>query len=204
MPYVIRRPRIRRVVAAFASATLVSVAAPAIANACTPPTTGSPVFARFGDSANYTLVKNGDFEGSTFGWSLSGAGLVAGNESFYIHGTSDSHSLAISPAGDAVSPPICVGVTTPSFRFVARQTTGSWAQMNVNLLWTDSTGTPHTTTAGSLNGTTTWSASPVMNLGSTLPLWEPGATLTVQIQFLPAQYGGAWTIDDVYVDPYSR
>ena len=43
-----------------------------------------------------------------------------------------------------------------------------------------------------------------MLLGATLPLWQSGSTLSVRLQFLPAQYGGSWTIDDVYVDPYSR
>jgi hypothetical protein len=204
MPYLIRRPRIRRVLAAFIGAALTSFALPAIAGACTPSTTGSPVFRSFGDSASYVLVQSGAFEGSTSGWSLTGAGMTAGNESFHVHGASDSSSLSISPTGVAVSPPICVGIVTPSFRFVARRTSGSWAQMNVNLLWTDAAGASHTTTAGSVNGTTEWAPSPVLNLGSTLPLWQAGDTLTVRLQFLPAQYGGRWNIDDVYIDPYSR
>ena len=204
MPYVIPRPRVRRFLALSIGAALISWAVPAIASACTPSTTGSSVFASLGDSASYTLVQNGAFEGSTSGWSLTGAAMAAGNESFHVHGQSDSRSLSISPTGVAVSPPICVGIVTPSFRFVARRTSNSWAQMNVNLLWTDEFGMQHSTTAGSLQGLSHWAGSPIMALGSTLPLWQSGDTLTVRLQFLPAQYGGTWDIDDVYIDPYSR
>ena len=41
-------------------------------------------------------------------------------------------------------------------------------------------------------------------LGASLPLWQPGTTLDVRLQFLPARYGGPWAIDDIYLDPYSR
>jgi hypothetical protein len=204
MPYLIRRPRIRRIVGALSGAALIAGAVPAVAGACTPATSGSPVFGSLGDPADYVLVQDGSFENGAYGWSLTGAGTIAGNESFHVHGANDSRSLSVKSTGVAVSPAVCVGASTPTFRFVARRTSGTWAQMNVNLLWTDAAGTTHTTTAGSLGGGTGWALSPVMNLGSTLPLWQPGATLTVRLQFLPAQYGGNWNIDDVYIDPYSR
>ena len=76
--------------------------------------------------------------------------------------------------------------------------------MNVNVLWTDALGVTHSTTAGSASGMTSWTASPVMLLGAMLPLWQPGSTLSIRLQFLPAQYGGSWAVDEVYVDPYSR
>jgi hypothetical protein len=183
---------------------LFAAAIPAVAGACTLPAAGSAVFNGFGDSAHYSLAPSGSFEGGSTGWSLSGASVVSGNESFFLNSRSDSHSLSLSPTGTAVSPPICVGIATPTFRFVARRTSGSWAQMNVNLLWTDSSGTAHTTTAGSVNGTTSWTPSSTMNLGSSLPLWQAGSTLPVRLQFVPANYGGNWAIDDVYIDPYAR
>jgi hypothetical protein len=203
MPNMIRRP-VRRALCALVGAGLVAAAIPAVAGACTLPAAGSAVFNAFGDSAHYSLASNGSFETGTSGWSLTGGSVVSGNESFFLHSRNDSRSLSIAATGSAVSPPVCVGIATPSFRFVARRTSGSWAQMNVNLLWTDASGAAHTTTAGSVNGATSWAASPVMNLGSTLPLWQAGSTLPVRIQFLPAQYGGDWTIDDVYIDPYAR
>jgi hypothetical protein len=32
----------------------------------------------------------------------------------------------------------------------------------------------------------------------------PGSTLEVKLVFKPEAYGGAWAIDDVFIDPYSR
>jgi hypothetical protein len=204
MPYVIRPASVRRSLCALLGAALFACAIPAVAGACTLPTGGSAAFAAFGDQANYTLAPNGSFESGAAGWSLSRSSVAAGNESFFLNSNGDSHSLSISANGSAVSPPICVGMTTPTFRFVARRTNGSWAQMNVNLLWTDASGTTHTTTAGSIMGDTNWAVSSVMNLGSSLPLWQSDDTLSVRLQFSPAQYGGDWAIDDVYIDPYAK
>jgi hypothetical protein len=203
MPYAIR-PAVRRSLCALLGAALLAFLIPAVANACTLPTGGSATFSAFGDHANYSIAPNGSFESGAGGWSLTHSSIASGNESLVDRSKSDSHSLSISATGAAVSPPICVGITTPTFRFVARRTSGSWAQMNVNLLWTDASGTTHSTTAGSVNGTTSWAVTSVMNLGASLPLWQSGSTLSVRLQFLPAQYGGNWAIDDVYIDPYAK
>jgi hypothetical protein len=197
MPYLIRRPRVRRSFCALVGAFILTVLTPAVANACTVSSGGSQVFKSVGDMGYYTLVQGGSFEAGATGWSLTGAAVSAG-------GASGSRSLTITPSGNAVSPPICVGISTPTFRFVARRASGTWAQMNVNVLWTDALGVAHSTTAGSASGMTSWTVSPVMLLGAMLPLWQSGSTLSVRLQFLPAQYGGSWAIDDVYVDPYSR
>jgi hypothetical protein len=204
MPYVIRPASVRRSLCALLGAALFACAIPAVAGACTPPTGGSAEFAPFGDHANYSLAPSGSFESGAAGWSLTRSSVASGNEAFFINSESDSHSLSISANGSAISPPICVDITTPTFRFVARRTSGSWAQMNVNLLWTDASGTTHTTTAGSIMGDTNWAVSSVMNLGASLPLWQSDTTLSVRLQFLPAQYGGDWAIDDVYIDPYAK
>jgi hypothetical protein len=204
MPYVIRPASVRRSLCALLGAALFACAIPAVAGACTLPTGGSAAFAPFGDHANYSLAPNGSFEIGAAGWSLTRSSVASGNESFFINSQGDSQSLSISANGSAVSPPICVGITTPAFRFVARRTSGSWAQMNVNLLWTDASGTTHTTTAGSIMGDTNWAVAPVMNLGASLPLWQADSTLSVRLQLLPAQYGGDWAIDDVYIDPYAK
>ncbi len=196
MPYLIPRPRVRRSICALVGAALLTVLIPAVANACTVSTGGTQVFESVGDLSNYTLVQGGSFEAGAPGWSLRGAAVSAG-------GASGSRSLTITPNGSAVSPPVCVSAATPSFRFVERRASGTWAQMNVNVLWTDAQGVAHSTTAGSVSGMTSWTASPVMLLGAMLPL-QSGSTLSVRLQFLPAQYGGSWAIDDVYVDPYSR
>ena len=197
MSTLIPQLHIRRSLSALVGAALLTILIPAVAQACTVSTGGSQVFRSVGDLNNYTLVPGGSFESGATGWSLTGAAVTAG-------GSSGSRSLTITPNGNAVSPPICVDISTPTFRFVARRASGTWAQMNVNVLWTDGLGVAHSTTAGSVSGMTSWTASPVMLLGAMLPLWQPGSTLSVRLQFLPAQYGGSWAVDDVYVDPYSR
>ena len=121
-----------------------------------------------------------------------------------MHGASDSHSLAIKANGTAVSPAFCVSIAQPTFRFFARQTSGSWATMVVKLRWKDSSGAVNTTTVGAINGSTSWQPSQVFALASTLPLWQSGQTLSAQLVFDPEDYGGAWAVDDVYIDPYAR
>jgi hypothetical protein len=162
----------------------------------------SEPFARFGDHAAYSLLAGGSFESGAVGWSLTNAVAAGGNESYGVAG--GSQSLAIQSSGVAVSPAFCVSTANPSFRFFARRTSGSWGVLNVVLRWTDSTGTSHDTSVASLQSGASWSASPALQLASTLPLWQTGKTLSAKLVFKPEQYGGSWAIDDVYIDPRMR
>jgi hypothetical protein len=179
-------------------------ALPALAHACTVTTTGTKAFSQFGDSSLYALAPGGSFESGTSGWTLNSASVKSGNESYYVNSRSDSHALWIPPTSEPISAPICVSSSTPTFRFFARQTSGGWAEMNINVLWTDSSGVSHVTTAGGLSPTTSWAPTQAYNLGAMLPLWQPGSTLSVRIQFVPASTGGAIAIDDLEIDPYSK
>jgi hypothetical protein len=201
MPYIIRPLRVRSVAVALAVGVLMG-SAPAAASAACPSSSTSNPFKRFGDSAAYSLLAGGSFESGAPGWSLTNSKVVGGNESYNVAG--GSHSLAIQPNGTAISPAFCVSTSLPSFRFFARQTSGSWAVLNVILRWTDSSGTTHDTTVAALQTGTSWAVSPILKLATTLPLWQSGSTLSARLVFKPEPYGGAWAIDDVYVDPYSR
>jgi hypothetical protein len=194
----------RRIATAIAAALFLTSALPALAQACTPASTGTQVLAQFGDMSLYSLARGGSFEGSTAGWSLNGSSIQSGNESYFVNGASNSHSLLIPPTSDPVSAPICVSSSTPTFRFFAEQASGGWAEMNINVLWTDASGVSHSTTAGGLSPTTSWGLTPVYDLGAMLPLWQPGSTLLVRLQFVPAPSGGAVAIDDLEIDPYSK
>lgn len=165
---------------------------------CSSTPTSNP-FAQFGDGAAYSPLPGGSFESGATGWSLNGAAVAAGNESYDVAG--GWQSLAIQPSGVAVSPAFCVSTADPTFRFFARRTSGSWGVLNVSLRWTDSTGATHETTVGSLQSGTSWTPTPILALASTLPLWQASETLSAKLVFKPEQYGGAWAIDDVYVDP---
>ncbi len=76
--------------------------------------------------------------------------------------------------------------------------------LNVILRWTDSSGVSHDTTVAALQTGTSWTPSPVLQLATTLPLTTSTSTISARLVFKPEQYGGAWAIDDVYVDPHSR
>jgi hypothetical protein len=200
----VSRLRPRRTALAVMTAASVSVLVPGLAQACTVAQTPTKqAFKQFGDTSSYSLASGGSFESGTSGWTLTGASVQSGNEAYHVNAASDSRSLSIPASGGAISAPICVSSSTPTFRFFARQTSGGWAEVNVNVLWSDSSGA-HVTTAGGLSPTTSWAPSEVYNLGAMLPLWQPGSTLSVRIQFVPAATGGGLAVDDLEVDPYSK
>jgi hypothetical protein len=203
MPLVIH-PRIRkglRRIAAFTA--LACFAGPAAAQAACPTVSTAKTFQAFGDSSDYFLAPSGSFESGAAGWSLPRASVVSGNESSKGQGFEGSKSLAINALGTAVSPSFCVGVEHPMFRLFARRTSGTWGTLNVKLRWTDSTGATNETVVGSIGSSdTAWHATGRIALSTVLPLWKAGQTASVQLVFDPEDYGGAWAIDDVYIDPY--
>jgi hypothetical protein len=83
---------------------------------------------------------------------------------------------------------------------------GSWAELNVKLRWKESSGKVNETTVGSLSGSGygSWTPTPPLALASTLPLWQSGQSVTAQIVLDPEDFGGAWAVDDIYIDPYKR
>jgi hypothetical protein len=194
----------RSLTAALGAAAVTLAIVPGAEAACTAtPTTKA--FAAFGDQADYSLAPAGTFESGATGWSLSGSSVANGNESAKIHGAGDAKSLAISATGKAVSPSFCVGIQHPSFRFFARRTSGSWGVLNVKLRVKGANGVTNETTVGSVSaGDTAWHPTPSIALSTVLGLWNGDQSASVQIVFDPEDSGGAWAIDDVYIDPYSR
>jgi hypothetical protein len=205
MPYLIRRPRLQRTMCLLAGTMALVAAAPAVASACTMSSApAKQLLAPFGDAANYQLAPAGSFEAGTSGWTLNGSSVQSGQEPYFVSSTTDAHALKVPSSSQPVSPTICVSAATPTFRFFARQVSGGWSELNINVLWTDSAGVSHVTTAGGLSPTTSWGLTQVYDLGAMLPLWQPGSTLPVRIQFVPASGGGTVAIDDILIDPYSR
>jgi hypothetical protein len=205
VPHVFRPKQRRRALAAVLTAgALALVAAPAAHAACTAsPTTKA--FSAFGDTANYVLLSSGAFEGGATGWSLTGSSVVTGNESWKVHGSADAKSLAIAATGKAVSPAFCVGIQHPTFRFFARRTSGTWGVLNVKLRSKDSNGVVNETVVGSVTAAdTAWHPTAALALSTVLGLWNADQSASVQIVLDPEDSGGAWTIDDVYIDPYSK
>jgi hypothetical protein len=171
-------------------------AAPASAGlglACPSPT-GKP-FAPWSDYANYAFSPDGGFEGGASGWSLSGARVAPGNESFYVHSTSDRYSLSLPEGASAVSPPMCISLLSGKMRFVTRGESG--AKVKVQIIYRGLL----SSVVGILDGGTysvggNWKPSPEVGmLGGVLPL------LTASVQFRFTATSGDALLDDVYLDP---
>src|SRR4051794_17945492 len=118
LPYVTRPKHSRGKLPALLGAALVAL--------CGLPAT-TKAFQAFGDGANYSMVSNGAFESGTGGWSLSGASVASGNESYKVHANADAKSLGITAKGRVVSPTFCVSSQHPSFRFFAKRTRAAGA-----------------------------------------------------------------------------
>jgi hypothetical protein len=160
--------------------------------------TASQPFAQFGDYRNYTFGSNGGLESGSTGWTLGGADIVSGNESFYVHSASDRHSLSLSPGDSALSPKLCMGTTSTVTRFFVRSDNGGRVRVQVVLrnLLGQVLGIVQVSdvTAGS-----SWSPGPaVLNLDSLLGLV---GVSSIQLKF--TQLSGNVQIDDIYVDPWA-
>jgi hypothetical protein len=205
LPYVYRPKQVRGTLAAMLGAAALTFAVVPAAHAACATTPTTKAFAAFGDNADYSLAPGGAFESGTAGWSLSGASAANGNESAKVHGAADSRSLAINATGQAVSPSFCVGIQHPTFRLFARRTNGSWGVLNVKVRAKGSDGVVNETVVGSVTaGDTSWHPTAPIALSTVLGLWNGDQSASVQLVFDPEDYGGAWAIDDVYIDPYSK
>jgi hypothetical protein len=193
-----RRTMTRRIASVLALAPLATVAAPAIANACTlAPATISHPFAQYGDTADYTLIPGGTFQTATSGWTLDHAAIAPGEGPVTLTTPADAPALAVTPGGTATTPVLCVDQTMPTFRFMAR---GS-GTLTVSLRWRVG-GQPQIRTIATLTGNGSWTPAPVLPLATAVPLTGLGASQAVQIVLTAA--GGTWQIDDVYADPSVR
>jgi hypothetical protein len=195
--------------ALIASASLfVLTAAPAHAGllvksavGCGTPPTAQP-FARWGDSALYSLVSNGGLEAGSTDWSLSKASVVSGNESYYVHGANDSKSLYLPAGSSATTRAYCVGLDKPAMRFFAKSSnTGLLSSLRVDVLTETSLGLTVSLPVATVSPKSAWAPSPrVLIIANLLPLL-PGQQTPVAFRFTP-QGTGNWWIDDVYVDPH--
>lgn len=209
MPYVMDWPPKRLAVIALVVLGLLFAASPALADGWSyggscPVPPSSPVLSQLGDSASYSLLPGGNFEGDMSGWSLNNASVVSGNESLNVGGASDSQSLSIAPGGSAVAPPICVSNMFPSWRFFAvSNPTGSGdTSLHISAQWSLSNGMSGQVPVTSLsNGNySSWQLTPSLTLGSVL---RDGFVVTVRLVFT-AGNSSQWSLDDIYVDPYAK
>ena len=159
-------------------------------------------FLPWNDLDYYALVPNGDLEDDASGWSLAGASVVAGNESFYVHGTSDSRSLSIPSGAEATSDMMCVGVEERTLRLFVRSSNPSRAsKLKVEVVFQDGKGSVRSERLGAVQAdtATSWTPHVPMEIGISSDPRLDGKT-PARFRFT-AQGPGDWQIDDVYVDP---
>jgi hypothetical protein len=200
-----RIPRAARLALATAIACFGATGA---AQAACPNGTVSQPFTQFGDSAYYTLVPDGGFEGGGNGWALGGNSIVAENESFFVGSSGDANSLDAPAKTSVVSPEFCVDENMPTLRFFARKLNPAKSgHLKVEILYKDTSGNAKVASAGTLtNGGRmeygAWEPSDLLKLSTVIPTTKRG-TATVQVR-ITADTGGDWLVDDVYADPRLR
>ena len=165
----------------------------------------SKTFLPWLDLADYTALSGGDFETGAAGWSLDGASVAGGNESYRVGGANDSRSLAIPAGASATSPTMCVGLTHPTIRFFVKRQSGGWlslASVRVDVLFETESGSVVSLPIGSVGGGGSWQVTgPMLVVANLLPLL-PGQKTPVAFRF--TAQGADFSVDDVWVDPYSR
>ena len=158
----------------------------------------SQPFAQFGDDRNYTFGANGGLENGGSGWSLSGADIVAGNESYFVHSVADRYSLALTSGDSALTPKLCMGTTSTVTRFFVRSDNGGRVRVQVvlrNLLGQ----VLGVVQISDLSPGASWTPGPaILNLDSLLGLV---GVSSIQLKF--TGLSGTVRIDDIYVDPWA-
>jgi hypothetical protein len=182
----------RPLLAAAGAFAALALAAPQARAAC-PELPLNRTFAPWLDPAYYQAAPDGGFEVGGE-WSLkNGAAVVDGSEPFL----DGSKALDLPAGSSATTAPICVTAAHPTIRFFARNTGAAEAPLTVTVQLKTLLGLPLELPVGVVLGGAQWQP--------TLPLPVVGNLLSdeVRFKFTPAA-GGAWRIDDLYVDPYSK
>jgi hypothetical protein len=176
-----------------AGAVAATAAAPASALGCAPTPKASQPFAAYGDASGYVLTTGGGFEPGTPSWTFSGgARLVSDNAPDPLASAGDSHALYL-PAGASVT---SACTSSPKIEALVRfwaKAASSDSHLGVEVLVQGGTYSAGTITAG-----TDW--APTAALDSSAPD-DKGA---VQYQVRLTAIDGAFTVDDVYIDPWCK
>ena len=193
--------------AAFSSLALAAPAAHASVLSLLPGSCGGEVyskpFAQWGDTANYTLVPGGSFESGTLPWVKSGgATIVSGNESYYVHASSDQSSLSLPSGSSATSLASCTSIYHPTARLFVKNTGSTSSRLRVEALYPGLLGGVQSARLADVSGTSSWKPTAALQLTVTNLLATLSLSRTaIAFRFTPADSTGKWSIDDVYLDP---
>jgi hypothetical protein len=196
---------LRSTLALLTACFLLAGASEASADTGCPSQSSSAAFARFADPSQYVLTPGGDFESDDHGWSLDGATVGAGNETFFLAGDDDSRSLALPAGAIATSPAICVTLRHPTIRFVARSTGSPLGLLAVSAIVRDGDGLLSDLPIGAVTALgSAWRPSLPMLLAPSLVDAIGRDHSEVRLRFTAIGLGASFRVDDVFVDPYGR
>ena len=165
------------------------------------PTPSQP-FARWNDRSNYALVPGGTFESGTPAWTLRGASIVSGNETSYVHSTSDKRSLYLPSGSYAVSPTMCFALGDWHARFMVKNVGSASGRLDVSVVVPSLVGGLLTVLdGGTISADGTWQPSPRLEL-LLCNITSLVGTRAVAFRFTPVGFGAAFQVDDVYLDPW--
>ena len=164
--------------------------------------TGTQVFAPWGDTSSYFLAPNGGLESGSTGWSLGGASVVSGNQPFFGGG---SHSLSLPSGSTATSPSTCIGSGDVYVRMFGSDQNGTDSGLHVRVIWYGVLNTVlGLTDVNTFAPGGAW--SPTAKLDSvggsiSVPILPLLGSTSARIQITPYGSGSRWLIDDLYIDP---
>lgn len=171
----------------------------------------SQPFAAFGDAADYTLAPGGDFEGTLDGWTVDGTASIVTDDVDNLGRGGDSKALRLSAGAQVTSPPVCVTTDYRTLRFFARSMKPATGILAVDVLYPEGDGLLNRVRVGLLLSSGKWAPTPVMSSATVLTgvvnalAAAKTATTTTTLRVrLTAIAGGAWEVDDVFVDPRLR
>jgi hypothetical protein len=161
------------------------------------------VFTPWSDLGWYFVGPAGDFESSLAGWTITGGKIVSGNEKYYVHAKTDSHSLSLPANSSATTPSICVTLDTPDVRLFVKNM-GSVAMLTINMTYTNNAGKLVTMAVGKIPvaANADWAPTmPVLFLANIQSILNNNNQTWVTFQFVS---NGSLQIDDFYVDPFKH
>lgn len=183
------------------------------AAACTNPTT-TKAFAKFGDSADYALAPDGNFELGGKGWTFENAKIVSGNDTTGVATGRQSVLLGVSRYGGAASitsPEFCVTKDHPTFRAVVKSTGNVFRSgfgSNIEYRLTTALGTSYLDLVAIQGARSAWTPTDVNPLATAIPDTAFAKGVLVRIKYYLPSYnvreGGQLQIDNVMIDPYRR
>lgn len=156
-------------------------------------------FTRFGDDNPYWLVRGGDFEGSSTGWTGEQFTIVDENEPYVVGGRDDSQSAQLRGSGATLAAPgMCVRADEPTVRFFYKSPGIPGARLTVHMRTSSAAGSSYSTYTidGSRTG---WQVSEPLTITDTT---DATGMQWLNLSFTTSGANTTWSIDDVYVDPW--